>query len=223
MNKNTPIEHGKFYHVFNRGNNYENIFLQKADYLHFINLYSLYIEPVAETFAWCLLKNHFHFLIRIKDEQDIGYFNSNYANSKDLDKKWKTYFPAKQENKYSIKPNPEKQFQHLFNAYARWFNQKYKRINALFAKNYNHLLVDNQEYLRNLIVYINNNPVKHGFVEHPIEYSWSSYLSIVSIKPTKLHKKAVLSYFDNVANFKHLHNPEINNNIEIIEKYIIDV
>ncbi len=222
MQRNYPIEYGRFFHIYNRGNNGENVFLQNNDYIHFLNLYSIYIEPVVDTYAWCLLKNHFHFLVRIKEEQEIGYLNSDFAQTKNLHEKWQTFFPTQLEEKYSIKPKPEKQFQHLFNAYSRWFNQKYKRKNALFAKNYHHLLVDNQNYIRNLIVYIHNNPVKHCFVEYPDEYSWSSYLSVVSIKPTKLHKMAVLEYFDNVANFKHLHKPELNNNFKQIKKYIIE-
>lgn len=78
-----PIEYGKYYHIYNRGNNYENIFINSEDYLHFLSIYEIYINPIAETFAWCLMKNHFHILVRIKDESNIGYLNSDNMKSED--------------------------------------------------------------------------------------------------------------------------------------------
>ena len=214
------MEYGKFYHVFNRGNNYQNIFTIKPDYIHFLELYKIYIEPIAETFAWCLMKNHFHALIRIKNESEIGYLNSEFAYSKDLYKKWKTYPLKKDNKKFTIKPKPDNQFRHFFNAYARWYNLLHKRQDALFAKNFKTKTINHHKYLSNVIVYINNNPVHHEFVSHPSEYSWSSYLSILSLNPTKLRRKTVIGYFDTVGNFKTQHsNPQDYN---IIKDYIIE-
>ncbi len=92
----TPIEYDKFYHIFNRGNNYEDIFRQKSDYLHFLNLLDIYITTVADVYAWALLRNHFHLLVRIKDESEIGFLNSEHAKSKDIELKWRTYHPVRQ-------------------------------------------------------------------------------------------------------------------------------
>jgi hypothetical protein len=60
-----------YYHIFNRGNNGENIFIQERNYMHFLNLHFKYIEPIADTFAYCLLRNHFHLAVRIKSEEEI--------------------------------------------------------------------------------------------------------------------------------------------------------
>lgn len=65
----TPLESGKYYHIYNRGNNGENLFIAERNYAYFLNLYAKHIGPVAETFAYCLLRNHFHLLIRIKNDQ----------------------------------------------------------------------------------------------------------------------------------------------------------
>ena len=48
----------------------ENLFRQEENYHYFLNLWAKYIEPIADTYAYCLMPNHFHALIRIK-EQDI--------------------------------------------------------------------------------------------------------------------------------------------------------
>jgi len=216
----TPIEYGKYYHIFNKGNNSENLFFKPEHYRHFLKLYEIYIEPVAETFAWCLMRNHFHIFIRIKDENEIGFLNPDNAKREELDIKWKTFFPEKGDTKFYKKPVPINMFKHLFNAYSSWFNLKTNRKNKLFKKDFERILVKDREYFRNLIIYINNNPVHHGFVEHPIEYPWSSYKTVISEKSTKLKRKEILNSFDNIENFKYIHNQK--QNYEIIKNYIIE-
>lgn len=46
-----PLENGKYYHIYNRGNNGIDLFYDKENYLHFLKLYQKYIDPIAETFA----------------------------------------------------------------------------------------------------------------------------------------------------------------------------
>ncbi|MEI6180323.1 MAG: hypothetical protein WCP31_06190 [Chloroflexales bacterium] len=64
MNK---LEPGKFYHIYNRGNNRENLFRETRNYAYFLKLYTSHIEPVANTFAYCLLYNHFHLLVQVTE------------------------------------------------------------------------------------------------------------------------------------------------------------
>jgi putative transposase len=66
MTSPTPLQYGQYYHIYNRGNNRENIFFEERNYRYFLRLYVKYAEPVADTYAYCLLRNHFHFLVRIK-------------------------------------------------------------------------------------------------------------------------------------------------------------
>jgi len=51
------------YHVYNQGNNQQNIFIKDFQFLYFLQLYQQYIVPHCETLAWCLMHNHFHFMI----------------------------------------------------------------------------------------------------------------------------------------------------------------
>ena len=71
MQKTIPLEPGVCYHIYNRGINGETIFREERNYAHFLNLYARHIEPVAETFAYCLLCNHFHLLVRIKETFEV--------------------------------------------------------------------------------------------------------------------------------------------------------
>ena len=63
-NHGIKIEPNRFYHIWNRGNNRENLFYTAANYEYFLRLYAEILDPVVETYAWCLVPNHFHLLIR---------------------------------------------------------------------------------------------------------------------------------------------------------------
>lgn len=210
MQKYEPIDYGKYFHIYNHGNNYENIFISNSDYTNFLKLLNMYIQPVAEIFAWCLMKNHFHLLVRIKEENDIGYLIPENRNTKDLAKKWKTLFPVNNTDISELKkPIPERQFKHLFNKYARDINKKYNRIGSLFIKNFERKSVNNEKYLRNLILYIHNNPVHHEFVDDLKKYYWSSYSSILSKNQTKTKRDFVISLFEDVNNFEFTHKQKM--------------
>jgi REP element-mobilizing transposase RayT len=220
----TKLVFGNYYHIYNRGINSGDIFHFNEDYEHFYHLYEKYIDPIAETFAWVYLKNHFHFLVRVKDEEEIGYFKSltnksyRYGDSVGLreENKWKFVQDLPKSSTEGTgrvkKPNPSRQFSHLFNSYAKYFNKKYQRHGSLFERPFKRLIVDNKKYLTNLIIYIHQNPVFHGFVEHILDYPWSSYLALVLVKPTRFSQKTVLGWFDDLGNFKAVHKIEINDN-----------
>jgi hypothetical protein len=73
-------------------------------------------------------------------------------------------------------------------------------------------LVEDESYLKQLVLYIHNNPVHHGFCCHPLDYGWSSYLTCLSLKPTKLQRNETIGWFDNEANFKYSNDNTIENN-----------
>ncbi|MDD2634897.1 MAG: hypothetical protein PHW82_05300 [Bacteroidales bacterium] len=110
-------------------------------------------------------------------------------------------------------------FKHLFNSYSRWFNIRHQRIGSLFIKNYKKIHVDNIDYYKNLIVYIHNNPVKHGFVEHPLEYPWSSQLGNKKNTDKNFTESHFATYFKNQDEFKLFH--EYSD--EIIENPLKDI
>lgn len=64
-NRIAPLETGQMYHVFNRGLNKQNIFLQDRDYDYFLGKITKYQERFKniQIINYCLLPNHFHFLL----------------------------------------------------------------------------------------------------------------------------------------------------------------
>lgn len=197
------IEHGKYYHIYNRGNNSQDIFFESKNYEYFLKLVNKYIEPVAEIYAWCLLKNHFHFLVYIKLESEIDFQKLEYST---IDKP----------KKLSI----SKQFSNLFSSYTLSINKKYNRTGSLFEKNFERKCINHQKYLLNLIHYINYNPVLHRIVKNPLEYPWSSYIGTISEKPTKIQREKIISIFGSKENFINSHNKDFS--YEYIQHFLID-
>jgi len=74
------IESGCYYHIFNQGNNQENLFKEKRNYDHFLRLLEKYIVPVGDIFSYCLLKNHFHILVRTKELDEELRFSLAFSN-----------------------------------------------------------------------------------------------------------------------------------------------
>ena len=201
--KTEPLIKGNYYHIYNRGNNGVDLFVDNENYTHFLRLYEKYINPIADTFAWCLMKNHFHILVYIKADAEI--------NKKEL-----SYSTIEQPKEI----NPSKQFPHLFNSYTQAINKRYKRTGSLFEKPFERKIVSSEKYFTNLVYYIHHNPVHHGFVKRIMDYPWSSYDSIVSLKPTKLKRDRTVNSFGDVDNFIYYHTKE--HDLEELKDLLID-
>lgn len=201
--KPIPLEKGNYYHIYNRGNNGIDVFFDNESYYHFLKLYDKYISPIAKTYAWCLLKNHFHILVYIKLDSEIDYSKLEYST---VDKPKRL--------------DPSKQFGHLFNAYTQAINKKFNRTGALFEKPFERKQITSERYLQNVIYYIHNNPVQHGFVKQMSLYPWSSFETIISDKPTKLKRQEVIEYFGSKDNFEYFHNQ--NQDLNTINHLIIE-
>lgn len=147
---------GEVFHVYNRGVDKRNIFLDHADYLRFYESLHLFNTEEAMTNltvarqrerdkknslvsieAYCLLPNHFHLLIRQESENGIG----------ELIKK-------------------------VSNGYTLYFNEKYKRSGVLFQGTYKRVLVENNEQYQYLFAYVNENHAVHNLkLDTEIMYS----------------------------------------------------
>jgi REP element-mobilizing transposase RayT len=201
--KPIPLEKGNYYHIYNRGNNSIDVFFDAESYYHFLRLYDKYISPIADTYAWCLLKNHFHILVYLRMDNEIEFEKLEYSTIVNL----KVI-------------EPSKQFGFLFNAYTQAINKKFIRTGGLFEKPFERKLITSDSYLKNIIHYIHNNPVQHGFVKQMSLYPWSSYDSIISDKPTKLKRKEIIAIYGGKDEFIEYHNNNLN--INEITNFIIE-
>jgi hypothetical protein len=203
------LEYGCFYHVYNRGINGCPLFHHSDNYEHFLRLYDKYISPVADTYAWVLMGNHFHLLIKVKLENEISFIPPKSKTPEGLTDAsgssgagQKISAPERPER--VLKPKkykPTNQFSHLFNAYAKSFNKRFKRSGSLFEHPFERVKITTNAQLKYLVYYIHHNPVHHGFCDEMVEYPWSSYLTILSPKQTRLKRSEVLKWYINNQHF----------------------
>ena len=202
MQQIEPITFGRHYHIYNRGIDSCNLFHEPANYLYFMKLYEKYMDIVAHTYAWVLMPNHFHLLIKIREQDEI----KQISKLSDL--------PSEDEKLIS----PSRQFANLFNAYAQAYNKRFNRHGTLFERPFKRKLITEESYLKNVLLYIHNNPVHHGFCEHPGNYPWSSYQTSISTKPTRLERSQVIEWFDDLDNFKAVHHNSVD--VEGMDKWL---
>jgi putative transposase len=194
MNYSEPLICNRYYHLFNHAVGNDNLFLERENYLYFLKKYGQYISPVCHTYAYCLMPNHFHFLIKVKEEEEVSSFyrtlkKGEIKNEKELD------FP-----KFTMQ-----QFSNFFNAYAKAFNIKNNRKGALFIDFVRRKEVRDETCFSKLINYIHHNPIHHGFCKDIYEWEFTSFGSILSEKKTKLEKEQVLEWFGDKNNFLKSH------------------
>lgn len=196
MASEIPLEYGCYYHIFNRGINRCKLFFDWQNYMHFLYLYKRYIPLVAETFSYCLIGNHFHILLRIKDEHEI-FATKNLSE-------------IKQPDRFKITHRPSRQLSNLFSAYAKCFNKEYQRSGSLFERPFHRKKVEDDQYLRYLVYYIHHNPVHHGIVSRMEDWTWSSYNTISNGKRSIIEKDSVIEWFDDMENFNYFHKHQHN-------------
>ena len=192
----------KFYHIYNHANGNENIFRTDENYHYFLKRFAFYIAPIADTYAYCLMPNHFHFLIKIKDEMAIQNLQGFANTSKDL-----TGFK-------NLSGLISKQFSNFFNSYAKAFNTLYNRKGSLFNRPFKQKEVTNDTYFTKLVHYIHANPVHHGFVNTIEDWPFNSYHTFLSEKNTLLKRNEVLEWFNGKQEFKRFHEQPIDIKID---------
>lgn len=143
--RNHVLSNDEYYHIYNRGNSKQLIFLDEQDrkvfqnYLYLMNMEKRVVsrdvgeatysygrdKELVHIGAYCLMPNHFHILLTQKVDQGVS--------------------------KFMLK---------LSTAYTMYFNKKYKRSGGLYEGRFKSKHVDNDIYLRYLYSYIHLNPLK---------------------------------------------------------------
>lgn len=177
---------GYFYHVFNRGVEKRDIFMNPRDYERFLRTAKYYqysgpkpkfsrltqvglkkFDPVlnrklVEIISYCLMPNHFHLLLKQLVKNGISVFISQICNS-----------------------------------YTKYFNTKNNRVGALFQGVFQAVLVDSDEQLIHLSRYIHLNPLVSLLVKDLKAYPWSSYNQYTQGIEGMCSTELILSLFSN--------------------------
>jgi REP element-mobilizing transposase RayT len=179
------LHFGSFYHIYNRGINRERIFVEETNFDYFLKLIKKHVLAIANKYAYCLLNNHFHLLVRIKSEKElINNFEEDWLGT-DI-------------------PQPSQKFSNLFNAYSKAFNKRYSRTGGLFQRPFRRIIVTTDEQLIQVVIYIHRNPEKHGIVNDFRDWKYSSFDAFYS-GFNFIERNEVLDWFGGFTEFEYAH------------------
>ncbi len=167
-----------YYHVYNRGFNKQKLFLDKDDYVRFYKTIQRYLidYPSVRITHFCFLPNHFHFLLwETSESQDFSEGFHNQITSDLIDENLEVQAQSKLSKEISHFMRKIQQ------SYAMYFNERYKKTvkkglkMPMFEGRFQAREVLDQAYLEQLGDYIEGNAVKHGLVEDPKDWPYSSF------------------------------------------------
>ncbi len=174
---------GNYYHLFNRGINGEDLFKEQKNYFYFLKQYEHYCSGVFETYAYALLKNHFHILVYVKECAPV----------------------RRNDGKGFYQPDASKQLSHFFNSYTQSINKSYNRTGPLFESPFERKCIDDDKYLTSVIYYCHFNPQTHGFVNNFKDWEFTSYDSLLNNHQGFLATEKVINWFGGISQFEQAH------------------
>ncbi len=244
-----PLEPEGWFHIYNRGNEERLIFFQPENHRYFLEKYAVYMSAYWETYAYCLLPNHFHLAVQVKKvdaileaalsdfkKVDVVFLKkalSDLPKLKDLAEQSPELDLLYFENIVNLFADQEQyrhylatyivseRFRHFLLGYAKAINKQQSRTGSLFQKLFRRRRIESEAYLATLICYIHRNPLHHGICENWSEYAWSSYRSFLSEQPTRLPRAKVLEWFGSKAQFEQTHL-EYTGNWKAIARFLME-
>ena len=199
------FESSYIYHVYNQGNNRQEISFTRDNYLFFLKKINQFVLPYADILAWCLMPNHFHLMIRV-NYVSLEVDKSNSTNqSKSFNELHK---PRTLNNSIAI----------MLRSYTRAINKERNKSGSLFRARTkaecvncpkgitpSYIIKDgitsyvqaNHElqYPQVCFDYVHQNPVKAGLVKKATDWEFSSARDYANIRDGKLINKDVAEEF----------------------------
>ncbi|MDO9577796.1 MAG: hypothetical protein Q7J16_07925 [Candidatus Cloacimonadales bacterium] len=184
------FECGRFFHVYARANSENDLLFREIDnYIYFLKKYRKYITPVFDTLSYCLIPNHYHLLVKVKNIEDIFAYQTikHYKHKHD---------------ELKIDEFLQQQIANFHISYAKAYNKKYNRRGTLFQPKPKAKEISDLNSCLRVCRYIHRNPIKHGLVERLDKWKYSSYQDYTGDrKGTIPHRDLILSQFDSIGEF----------------------
>jgi REP element-mobilizing transposase RayT len=182
------------YHVYNRANGGEKLFLKETNYRYFLRKFKEYIHPIAEVYSYCLMPNHFHVLLKIRPENELEEFFKIAWAEKSLTSQ-----------NFTLERKVTQQFSNFFNAYTKAFNKFHHRLGNLFISSYRRIQIKDEKQFVNTVKYIHHNPVNARLVRKPENWTYSSYNAYIQPSKTLVEKEVVINHYGDMNNFMYMH------------------
>ena len=168
---------GQYYHVYNRAVGSDKLFFLPKNYNYFFKIFKEGPGKFLNIIAFCLLPNHFHFIIKTKEK-----------------------FPENPKNLSEA-------FRIMTISYSQAINKQEGRKGSLFMRPLKRKKIDNEIYLRDLIIYIHLNPASHNIANDFRSYKYSSFKYFVNNKTSDpFVSEMYYSLFNDVENYLFVHS-----------------
>ena len=227
QNTMTLFIENQFYHVYNRANGDDQLFYTDANYFYFLEKLYSYVSAFVEIYTYCLIPNHFHLLVKVKDTPiPVRFTRLSSSEGKESNKPDRCNRIISSDGEESNKPDRcnrliTQAFSNFFNCYAKSINRQEDRSGSLFERPFKRKLIDTEEYLKMIIIYIHLNPVHYQITQSFKNYRWSSYQTLLGNQPTKLPRKTIFDIFEGRDRFIEDHRDAKINYLEIA-KYALE-
>lgn len=179
-----------YYHIYCKAVGNNVLFKTEENKAYFLKKYADYSAGYFDTYAFCLLDNHVHWLVKCPSIENI-ISHLNKIEKVQLKNHQRKFL----KNEISFEEALEFQLKDFFISYSLAFNKMYKRSGSLFINPFRRVLVKDDAHFTQLIIYIHANTLKHGYFKNFQQYKWSSYQSIISTSPTLIKRNEVIEWF----------------------------
>ncbi len=173
------------------------LFKDDDDFQFFLAKYIKYFSSYLETYAYCLIPNHFHFLIRVKNREEI-----EIGAIKEQTKAIKRFISEE----ISINELLSNQFKRFFSSVSIKYNNKYKHEGPIFIRKLKRIKVSKNGTIQYLVCYIHHNPIHHGLANNFEDWNFSSYNSYYSKHSTNIAKNIMLEWLGGLNVFDEIHD-----------------
>ena len=213
---------GEYYHVYNRGVEARNIFIDNFDYLRFLRSMREFnnIEIIGSLYELDYIKR--------KEEKETLSVQLDTKSPKGRLIEIVSYSLISNHYHFILKQLSDRgieKYMHKLNmGYTKYFNQKYFHSGVLFKGTYKAIHVNDYGYLLKLLVYVNCNYEIHNLGKSK-NWPWASYLDSVGMRNGNLcNLEIIREEFGEPVNFKPFCKeiiPEIKTN-KLISKYLLE-
>ena len=197
-----PFQPGTIYHVYNHANGFDDLFLRPHHFTKFLNKMKRRLEPVMEILAYCLLDNHFHFVIRCRPEGVVFDLAAKTRSVKGVPFVFPELLAPADRYHYFV----NRQLTNFLIGYSKMFNSTANRRGSLFLKGTPRKVVSEHDYLLSVLRYVHLNAIKHGIVQHPDQWIHTSFHAFAGLDCTlDIPVTEIWDWYGGQANFERMH------------------
>ncbi len=206
---NHPLFPNMYFHLYNHANGEHNLYFSPKNYKHFLRRFDKYLYEYVHFHAFCLMPNHFHFLVEIKSTKEIlAKAKIDYPHGLNH-KEHKSLLEIQRFldlDDFEAAAIVSERFRLFFMSYAKGINKQEEREGSLFRKYMRRRPILTDAYFKGCTAYIHRNPKHHFGIEEWRQWEWSSFKRILLKEATHLCKERTLEIFGGLLGFISYHD-----------------